>query len=78
MPHCIFPNPSGGVEALVRLLDSKVEHVLVNTVNALRVLVEANMENQTKVANSDAVSVLIDLLGKCVYFVEVLEQFDNI
>ncbi|KXJ05225.1 Ankyrin and armadillo repeat-containing protein, partial [Exaiptasia diaphana] len=52
-----------GVEALVSLLDSKVEHVLVNTVNALRVLVEANMENQTKVANSDAVSVLIDLLG---------------
>lgn len=49
---------------MVQLLESKVEHVLVNTVNALRVLVEANVENQTKVANSNAVSVLIDLLGE--------------
>lgn len=52
------------MDALVDLLESKVEHVLVNTVNALRVLVEGNKENQTKVANSEAVSVLIDLLGK--------------
>ncbi|KAK3726414.1 hypothetical protein QZH41_019667 [Actinostola sp. cb2023] len=53
----------GGVEALVSLLESKVEHVLVNSVNALRVLVEGNMDNQTKVANSDAVVILIDLLA---------------
>lgn len=52
---------------MVDLLESKVEHVLVNTVNALRVLVEGNKENQAKVANSEAVSVLIDLLGKLMH-----------
>jgi hypothetical protein len=61
LSFCLF---SGGVDAIVSLLESKVEHVLVNTVNAIRVLVEGNMNNQTTVANSDAVVILIDLLGK--------------
>lgn len=36
----------------------------MNAVNAIRVLVEKHKNNQTTVANSDAVVILIDLLGK--------------
>lgn len=53
----------GGIEALVGLLDSKLEHVLVNCVNALRVLCDGNHDNQTAVAKSGAVDTLTELLS---------------
>ena len=56
--------PLGGIEPLVRLLDSKLEHVLVNCVNALRVLCDGNHSNQTAVAQIGAVAILTELLSK--------------
>ena len=50
---------------MVQLLESQTEHVLVNAVNALRVLCEGNCSNQTAVAQSGAVEILIPLLGRC-------------
>ena len=55
---------SGGVQSLVVLLDSKLEHVLVNCVNALRVLCDGSYDNQTAVAQSGAVDTLTELLSK--------------
>ncbi|KAL9968183.1 hypothetical protein ACROYT_G026526 [Oculina patagonica] len=53
----------GGIEALVSLLDSELEHVLVNCVNALRVLCDGNHDNQTAVAKSGAIDTLTELLS---------------
>ena len=55
---------SGGIQSLVVLLDSKLEHVLVNCVNALRVLCDGSYDNQTAVAQSGAVDTLTELLSK--------------
>ena len=49
------------------LLDSKLEHVLVNCVNALRVLCDGSYDNQTAVAQSGAVDTLTELLSKKIY-----------
>ena len=49
------------------LLDSEIEHVLVNTVNALRLLCEGNRENQTAVTKSEVTEILIHLLGNYNY-----------
>ena len=54
----------GGIEALVGLLDSELEHVLVNCVNALRVLCDGNHDNQTAVAKSGAIDTLTELLSE--------------
>ena len=42
----------GAIPPLVELLESELEDVLVNTVNAIRVLCEGNPENQTEVARN--------------------------
>ena len=54
----------GGIESLVGLLDSELEHVLVNCVNALRVLCDGNHDNQTAVAKSGAIDTLTELLSE--------------
>lgn len=67
----IFPF-SGGIEKLALLLSSNVEHVLVNVVNALRVLSESSPENQKVIGESNAIPVVIELIGTCLtysYFV---------
>ena len=46
------------------LLESDLEHVLVNSVNALRVLCDGNHDNQTAIANSGAVDTLTELLSE--------------
>eukprot|EP00794_Sanderia_malayensis_P003419 gene3419-3910_t len=53
----------GAVEKLVKLLSSDVEHVLVNVVNALRVLADKTSENQSAIGSHGAISIIIDLLG---------------
>lgn len=53
----------GGIKPLVLLLDSELEHVLVNCVNALRVLCDGNHDNQTAVAKSGAIAILTQLLS---------------
>ena len=45
------------------LLSSDVEHVLVNVVNALRVLSEDSPDNQKAVGESNAIPTLIELIG---------------
>ena len=54
----------GGIEKLVALLSSNTEHVLVNVVNALRVLSENAPENQKVIGESSAISTIIELIGK--------------
>lgn len=53
---------SGGVEPLVNLLDSELEDVLVNAVNAIRVLCSGHNENQTAAAMSGALEPLVEFL----------------
>ncbi|EDO43577.1 predicted protein [Nematostella vectensis] len=53
----------GGIEALVGLLNSDVEHVLVNAVNALRVVADGSKSNQKAIAESGALDILISLLS---------------
>ncbi|KAL8620460.1 hypothetical protein ACOMHN_048393 [Nucella lapillus] len=53
---------SGGVEPLVNLLDSELEDVLVNAVNAIRVLCSGNHANQTAAASSGALEPLVEFL----------------
>ena len=47
----------------MKLLESDLEDVLVNAVNALRVLCENNPENQTSVARSGAIDPLVEFLS---------------
>ncbi len=54
----------GAIERLVRLLFSDVEHVLVNVVNALRVLADKTPENQSEIGRQGAIATLIELLGQ--------------
>ena len=53
----------GGIEKLVLLLSSNVEHVLVNVVNALRILCEKDPENQKVIGDSNAIPTIIELIG---------------
>lgn len=53
---------SGGVEPLVHLLDSELEDVLVNSVNAIRVLCVGNKTNQTAAAKAGCIEPLVEFL----------------
>lgn len=52
----------GSIPALINLLESELEDVLVNTVNALRVLCQHNRSNQTMVAEEGGVDPLVEFL----------------
>ena len=51
-----------GIQPLVDLLDSELEDVLVNSVNAVRVLCDNSAANQTEVARSGAIAPLVEFL----------------
>lgn len=53
---------NGGIKPLVDLLDSELEDVLVNTVNAIRVLCINNPANQSEVGASGALQPLVEFL----------------
>lgn len=62
------PNQSGiaqqdGILSLIRLLDSDVEDVLVNVVNAIRVLCLKNPTNQTIVGREGGIRPLVEFLS---------------
>ena len=61
---------SGGVQPLVNLLNCDLEDVLVNTVNAVRVLCSGNQANQTAVAECGVAEPLVEFLtvasGQCI------------
>ena len=64
---CVDDNQSaiaefGGIAPLVNLLDSEMEDVLVNTVNAIRVLCSRNAQNQTLVAECEGIEPLVEFL----------------
>ena len=52
--HALFSvlASQGVIPPLIELLESELEDVLVNAVNAIRVLCEGNAENQTEVARN--------------------------
>ena len=52
-----------GISSLVQLLDSDVENVLVNTVNAIKVLSFKNPANQTLIGQLGAIKYLVEFLG---------------
>ncbi|XP_064647682.1 ankyrin and armadillo repeat-containing protein-like isoform X2 [Lineus longissimus] len=52
----------GGIPPLVNLLDSELEDVLVNAVNAIRVLCDNNQSNQTEVAVNGGLEPLVEFL----------------
>ncbi|XP_067649055.1 ankyrin and armadillo repeat-containing protein-like [Haliotis asinina] len=52
-----------GIPPLVNLLDSELEDVLVNAVNAIRVLCVRNPHNQTAVAECGGIEPLIEFLS---------------
>ena len=56
----------GAIPALINLLESELEDVLVNAVNAIRVLCTDNYENQTAVAQHEGVEPLVEFLGDTV------------
>lgn len=51
-----------GIIPLVNLMDSELEDVLVNAVNAVRVLCENNPANKTAVANAHGLEPLVEFL----------------
>ncbi len=53
----------GCLDKLIKLLDSDIEDVLVNTINAIEVLCTNNKENQNTCAQYDVFLYLIDLLN---------------
>ena len=64
---CVDDNQSiiatqGGISPLVNLLDSELEDVLVNAVNAIRVMCLGNPENQTAVAKNGGIEPLVEFL----------------
>jgi hypothetical protein len=64
---CVDDNQStiateGGILALVSLLDSELEDVLVNAVNAIRVMCVGNEANQTAVAEHGGSDPLVEFL----------------
>ena len=56
----------GSIPALINLLESELEDVLVNAVNAIRVLCTGNPVNQTAVAQHDGLEPLVEFLGDTV------------
>ena len=46
----------------VNLLESELEHVLVNAVNAITVLCQGNHDNQTAVATHGGIQPLVEFL----------------
>ena len=52
----------GGIPSLVNLLDSELEDVLVNAVNAIRVMCTGNEANQTAVAENGGIDPLVEFL----------------
>ena len=54
---------SGAVPALVNLLESEVEDVLVNAVNAIRVMCINNSANQSAIADNDGIEPLVEFLS---------------
>ncbi|CAH1788258.1 unnamed protein product [Owenia fusiformis] len=64
---CVDDNQSaiadqGGIPPLVNLLDSELEDVLVNTVNAIRVMCTNNHANQIAVADNSGIEPLVEFL----------------
>ena len=57
--NCIF----SGIPALVNLLDSELEDVLVNAVNAVRVMCTGNVHNQNAVAEEGGIESLVEFLS---------------
>ena len=53
---------NNGIEPLVALMDSELEDVLVNAVNAIRVLCENNHGNKTLVAQAQGIEPLVEFL----------------
>ncbi|KAF6036409.1 ANKAR [Bugula neritina] len=53
----------GAIPPLITLLESELEDVLVNSVNALRVLGAHNKENQTEIAETGALIPLVEFLS---------------
>ncbi|ESP02231.1 hypothetical protein LOTGIDRAFT_224972 [Lottia gigantea] len=53
---------NGAIAPLVQLLESELEDVLVNTVNAIRVMCVNNRENQNAVASSGGIEPLVEFL----------------
>lgn len=51
-----------GIEPLVNLMDSELEDVLVNAVNAIRVLCENNFTNKTAVYDAHGLEPLVEFL----------------
>ena len=51
-----------GIEPLVNLMDSELEDVLVNAVNAIRVLCENNFTNKTAVSDANGLEPLVEFL----------------
>ena len=51
-----------GIAPLVNLLDSELEDVLVNAVNAIRVLCENNYRNKTSVSECHGLEALVEFL----------------
>ena len=51
-----------GIAPLVNLLDSELEDVLVNAVNAIRVLCDNNYRNKTSVAECHGLESLVEFL----------------
>ena len=65
---CVDGNQSslaeqGAISALVELLDSEVEDVLVNAVNAVRVMCSASPQNQISFANHGVIEPLVEFLS---------------
>ena len=54
---------AGAIPPLVNLLTSSVEDVLINTVNALRILCLNNKVNQVTVAENGAITHLVEFLS---------------
>ena len=54
---------SGAIPSLVNLLDSEVEDVLVNAVNAIRVMCINNAANQSAVTQHGGIEPLVEFLS---------------
>lgn len=52
----------GGIPPLIHLMDSELEEVLINTVNAVRVLCAGNPPNQDAVAENGGIAFLREFL----------------
>jgi hypothetical protein len=53
----------GCLEALIGLLDNEAEDLLVNSINAIDILCQNNLKNQTTCVNANVFLFLVDLLN---------------